>query len=187
MVRIPARISQLAFMNSARNHRATFGEFQRFFTTEALRHRDESCFHPIVFSVPQCLSGLITLLDTFVRAFSIMKVNPHDGGRMQGRALELKQTINLPKTSFSMKANLPQNEPKWLAAVGQGESLRADSRGAQGRADFHPARRPALRQRAHPSGHGAQQDPEGLHREDEDPGGLQHALPAGLGLPRLAD
>ena len=30
--------------------------------------------------------------------------------------LDLKQTINLPKTSFSMKANLPQNEPKWLAA-----------------------------------------------------------------------
>ena len=29
--------------------------------------------------------------------------------------LDLKQTINLPKTSFSMKANLPQNEPKWLA------------------------------------------------------------------------
>lgn len=30
-------------------------------------------------------------------------------------ALELKQTINLPRTSFSMKANLQQNEPKWLA------------------------------------------------------------------------
>ena len=29
--------------------------------------------------------------------------------------LDLKKTINLPKTSFSMKANLPQNEPKWLA------------------------------------------------------------------------
>jgi isoleucyl-tRNA synthetase len=29
--------------------------------------------------------------------------------------LDLKATINLPKTSFSMKANLPQNEPKWLA------------------------------------------------------------------------
>ncbi len=29
--------------------------------------------------------------------------------------LDLKQTINLPKTPFSMKANLPQNEPKWLA------------------------------------------------------------------------
>lgn len=28
--------------------------------------------------------------------------------------LELKATVNLPKTPFSMKANLPQNEPKWL-------------------------------------------------------------------------
>jgi isoleucyl-tRNA synthetase len=30
-------------------------------------------------------------------------------------SLELKATINLPKTAFSMKANLPQNEPKMLA------------------------------------------------------------------------
>ena len=29
--------------------------------------------------------------------------------------LELKDTLNLPKTAFSMKANLPQNEPKMLA------------------------------------------------------------------------
>src|SRR5690349_21127803 len=29
--------------------------------------------------------------------------------------LDLKATINLPKTSFSMKANLPQSEPKLLA------------------------------------------------------------------------
>ena len=29
--------------------------------------------------------------------------------------LELKSTINLPKTGFSMKANLPHNEPKMLA------------------------------------------------------------------------
>lgn len=29
--------------------------------------------------------------------------------------LDLKSTINLPKTSFPMKANLPQNEPKLLA------------------------------------------------------------------------
>jgi isoleucyl-tRNA synthetase len=28
--------------------------------------------------------------------------------------LELKTTLNLPKTDFPMKANLPQNEPKWL-------------------------------------------------------------------------
>ncbi len=31
------------------------------------------------------------------------------------KAPDLKHTINLPNTSFSMKANLPQNEPKWLA------------------------------------------------------------------------
>jgi isoleucyl-tRNA synthetase len=30
------------------------------------------------------------------------------------KTLDLKHTINLPNTSFSMKANLPQNEPKWL-------------------------------------------------------------------------
>ncbi len=29
--------------------------------------------------------------------------------------LDLKATINLPKTAFPMKANLPQNEPKMLA------------------------------------------------------------------------
>ena len=30
------------------------------------------------------------------------------------KTLDLKLTINLPKTDFPMKANLPQNEPKWL-------------------------------------------------------------------------
>ena len=29
--------------------------------------------------------------------------------------LELKSTINLPKTDFPMKADLPKNEPKMLA------------------------------------------------------------------------
>ena len=31
-----------------------------------------------------------------------------------GAPQELKATLNLPKTDFAMKANLPQNEPKWL-------------------------------------------------------------------------
>ncbi len=31
------------------------------------------------------------------------------------KTLDLKSTLNLPHTTFSMKANLPQNEPKWLA------------------------------------------------------------------------
>ena len=30
--------------------------------------------------------------------------------------LELKKTLNLPKTDFPMKASLPQNEPKQLEA-----------------------------------------------------------------------
>jgi isoleucyl-tRNA synthetase len=32
--------------------------------------------------------------------------------KMDSSNVDLKQTINLPKTSFSMKANLPQTEPK---------------------------------------------------------------------------
>ena len=31
------------------------------------------------------------------------------------KTLDLKHTLNLPQTRFSMKANLPQNEPRWLA------------------------------------------------------------------------
>jgi isoleucyl-tRNA synthetase len=34
---------------------------------------------------------------------------------MDPQTVDLKQTINLPKTAFSMKANLPQAEPKMLA------------------------------------------------------------------------
>jgi isoleucyl-tRNA synthetase len=37
------------------------------------------------------------------------------------KVLELKNTINLPKTDFSMKANLPQNEPKWLEKWSKGD------------------------------------------------------------------
>jgi isoleucyl-tRNA synthetase len=33
---------------------------------------------------------------------------------MAQKTVDLKQTINLPKTSFAMKANLPQSEPKML-------------------------------------------------------------------------
>jgi isoleucyl-tRNA synthetase len=36
-------------------------------------------------------------------------------GRTVRVPLDLKKTINLPKTAFPMKANLPQNEPKMLA------------------------------------------------------------------------
>jgi isoleucyl-tRNA synthetase len=47
--------------------------------------------------------------------------------------LDLKSTINLPKTDFPMKANLPQNEPKILARwelMGIYERIREARRGA---------------------------------------------------------
>src|SRR3954465_12592835 len=34
---------------------------------------------------------------------------------MDPKPVDLKQTVNLPKTAFPMKANLPQVEPKMLA------------------------------------------------------------------------
>jgi isoleucyl-tRNA synthetase len=47
--------------------------------------------------------------------------------------LDLKSTINLPKTDFPMKANLPQNEPKILARweeMGMYERIRGIRKGA---------------------------------------------------------
>jgi isoleucyl-tRNA synthetase len=47
--------------------------------------------------------------------------------------LELKATVNLPKTAFPMKANLPQNEPKTLARwehVGIYERIRQARKGS---------------------------------------------------------
>jgi isoleucyl-tRNA synthetase len=47
--------------------------------------------------------------------------------------LDLKKTINLPKTAFPMKANLPQNEPKMLerwAQMGIYERIRQGRKGA---------------------------------------------------------
>src|SRR5262249_6495577 len=50
---------------------------------------------------------------TFVSALPIMKKINHLG-EICRVPLDLKSTINLPRTAFPMKANLPQNEPKLL-------------------------------------------------------------------------
>src|SRR5512140_3110593 len=50
-----------------------------------------------------------------------------------GTPLDLKSTLNLPKTDFPMKANLPQNEPKMLARweeMGIYERIREARKGA---------------------------------------------------------
>ena len=59
--------------------------------------------------------------------------------------LDLKSTINLPKTDFPMKANLPQNEPEILAKWEQtGSTSRFVRLG--GRTALRSARWTALRQ-----------------------------------------
>jgi isoleucyl-tRNA synthetase len=40
---------------------------------------------------------------------------------MESQEVDLKKTVNLPKTDFPMKANLPQNEPKLLEKWRQGD------------------------------------------------------------------
>src|SRR5437899_12592171 len=51
---------------------------------------------------------------TFVSRLPIMKKINYLGESTLV-PLELKSTINLPRTGFPMKANLPQNEPKIMA------------------------------------------------------------------------
>ena len=50
--------------------------------------------------------------------------------------LELKSTLNLPKTDFSMKANLPQNEPKMLARWEEMRIYDAIRKSRQGRPTY---------------------------------------------------
>ena len=50
--------------------------------------------------------------------------------------LELKSTLNLPKTDFSMKANLPQNEPKTLARWEEMRIYDAIRKSRQGRPTY---------------------------------------------------
>ena len=66
---------------------------------------------------------------------------------------EWKDTVNLPRTGFPMKANLQTAEPEAIArweAMDLYGQIRAKR---QGRAEVRPARRPAVRERAHPPRH----------------------------------
>ncbi len=64
----------------------------------------------------------------------------------------LKDTLNLPKTEFAMKANLPQREPERLAAWEAMGLYAADSAGARGSAEVHPARWAAVCEWGDPPG-----------------------------------
>ena len=78
---------------------------------------------------------------------------------------EWKDTCNLPRTAFPMKANLQTTEPETIARWDAMDLYGQIRAGAQGRAAVRAARRPAVRQRRHPHRHGAQQDPQGHRRQ----------------------
>src|SRR6185436_13091198 len=93
--------------------------------------------------------------------------------------LDLKKTVNLPKTDFAQKANLAQSEPVRLEKWAKLDLYRL----IRHPREVHPARRPALRQRRHPSRHRDEQDSERLHREVAHDDGIRRALRARLRLP----
>ena len=101
--------------------------------------------------------------------------------------MDYKNTLNLPRTDFPMKADLVAREPdrlkKWETA-GLYEKIQAARAPSEGK--VCPARRPALCQRRRPHRHRAEQDSQGHHRQIQDPARLQRALHSGLGLPRPA-
>ena len=100
---------------------------------------------------------------------------------------EWKDTCNLPRTAFSMKANLQTAEPEAHRPLGTDGPVRPAPPCAGRRTDVPPARRPAVRQRRNPHRHRPQQGAEGSRGQVPQHGRLRRALRAGLGLPRPAN
>ena len=94
---------------------------------------------------------------------------------------EWKDTVNLPRTDFPMRANLPTTEPQVIARWEADRLYDRIRERRAGRPEVRPARRPAVRQRRHPHRHRAQQDPQGLHRQVADDGRLRRAVRARAG------
>ena len=101
--------------------------------------------------------------------------------------MDYKETLNLPQTEFPMRANLAQREPATLARW-EGMGLHRRMAGEpEGAPHLRPARRPPVRERAHPHRARAEQDPQGHDRQVPDDGGVPLRLRPRLGLPRPAD
>jgi isoleucyl-tRNA synthetase len=90
---------------------------------------------------------------------------------------EWKDTVNLPRTEFPMKANLATSEAATLAHW-KAINLYGRSARAAGPPKFvlHDGR---LRERQHPHGHGAEQDPEGARRQIALDGRVRRAVCGG--------
>ena len=67
-----------------------------------------------------------------------------------------KDTLNLPRTDFPMKANLQSAEPEALARWEAMDLYAKIRESREGRAEVRASRRPAVYKRSYPPGNGAQ-------------------------------
>ena len=105
---------------------------------------------------------------------------------MGAASVDVKKTVNLPRTDFPMKANLAQTEPKMLVRW-DAEDLYAKIRAARAGSPMYVLHDGPPYANGHIHlGTRVQQNPEGFHRQVEDHGGLRFALRPRLGLPRPA-
>ena len=90
---------------------------------------------------------------------------------MNASTLDLKKTVNLPRTDFPMKANLPQREPQLLVRWAE-ENLYGQirsARGAEGPGRQQPAGAPDHAR--HVGGDDENAGPD--HHADDDHGGVE--------------
>ena len=104
-------------------------------------------------------------------------------GRTLPVPMDLKSTINLPKTGFPMKAGLPQNEPKMLARWEEQRIYDRIREARKGAPTYVLHDGPPYANGPIHLGHRHEQVPQGLHREVQNHGGIRLALRAGVGLP----
>ena len=110
------------------------------------------------------------------QVLQVREDGPHPYPNLCPKLLDLKSTLNLPRTAFPMKASLPQNEPKHARGMGAEKALSAHPAGARRCAELRVARRAALSHRHYSLGHRPQQDPQGHGGEIEDHGRLSRAV-----------
>ena len=100
---------------------------------------------------------------------------------------DYKPTLNLPKTSFSMKANLANREPNMLKAWTEAGLYQKIREARKGRKSFILHDGPPYANGDIHIGSLGEQDPQGYYRQIQDDFWLRCALRTGLGLPRSAD
>ena len=107
--------------------------------------------------------------------------------KMKRSMAEWKDTLNLPRTDFPMKANLQTAEPQALARWKEMRLYERIREHRAGRPEVRAARRAAVRERPDPPRHRDEQDPQGSRGQVADDDGLRRAVRARLRLPRPAD